>query len=307
MFHAGLESWWSCSIDTDRLPRAIAAVLCYAEANGADVDEFMLIACVELMKGYDARWGGQEYQTLAVEQQFSMPLVNPKTGKASRTFRLSGKIDGIATCGKGHTWLVEHKTTTKDISPGSVYWRKLNMDSQVSQYYDGAASLGHAVDGCLYDVAVRPTLKPYRATPLESRKFTRGKLCKRCLGHGCPECQSSGYSELPRLYSNQRAEDETPSEYRLRVREHIAGNPQRYFQRGVVRRIGSEMEDFRADTWDMARTLRESQLAMRRTRNPDACERFNSLCSFFGVCTGEADIDNPHLFTIRDTPHPELA
>ena len=41
-------------------------------------------------------------------------------------------------------------------------------------------------------------------------------------------------------------------------------------------------------------------------RNPDACQRFGSLCCFYGVCCGEASLDDPSLFKRLTWVHPEL-
>ena len=43
------------------------------------------------------------------------------------------------------------------------------IDGQVSGYYVGASTLGYEVDVCLYDVIRKPTIRPYKATPEESR------------------------------------------------------------------------------------------------------------------------------------------
>jgi hypothetical protein len=38
--------------------------------------------------------------------------------------------------------VVEHKTSSEDVTPGSFYWSRLRMDGQVSVYFDGARALG---------------------------------------------------------------------------------------------------------------------------------------------------------------------
>ena len=47
-----------------------------------------------MLVGYAARWGNPT-GVLAIEQTFRIPLVNPETGAASRTFTLGGRVDVI--------------------------------------------------------------------------------------------------------------------------------------------------------------------------------------------------------------------
>jgi hypothetical protein len=44
--------------------------------------------------GYAARWG-KPTGIIAIEQTFRIPLINPETGAASRTFSLGGRVDAI--------------------------------------------------------------------------------------------------------------------------------------------------------------------------------------------------------------------
>ncbi len=73
----------------------------------------------------------------------------------------------------GSVILVEHKTTSEDIEITSDYWLKLMLDGQISQYYLGAKALGYEVTECLYDVIRKPSMRPYSATPEESRKYKK--------------------------------------------------------------------------------------------------------------------------------------
>lgn len=59
----------------------------------------------------------------------------------------------------GRVYLVEHKTTSSDIGPGSYYWERLALDQQVSWYYLAAQSLGYDVAGVIYDVLRKPALR----------------------------------------------------------------------------------------------------------------------------------------------------
>lgn len=276
LLHLGLRAWWEAP--EGRLEAAHAAVQ-------LEADPFDKVRAEEMLRGYDARWAEEPYEVLAVEKEFQTELRNPETGATSRTWRLGGKLDAVVRCLRtGRKLLVEHKSSSEDIQPGSEYWRRLRMDGQVSIYYRGAESLGHEVEGCLYDVLGKPSIRPLKATPLETRKYTKQGA----------------------LYANQRDKDETPEEFRARLVESIAANPADYYQRGEVVRLQAEMEDAMHDVWQLGRQIREAQLALRSPRNPDACVRYGRTCQFFGVCTGEESLeDNPKF--VRSSAHPELA
>jgi hypothetical protein len=281
LVHEGLERWWKAA-PGKRLADALAAI------SGRAQDAFQEVAVRELLSGYDARWGAAmgEYNVLAVEATFTAPLLNPETGAASRTFLLAGKVDGIVReRATGRVMLLEHKTTAEPIEdPTATYWRRLAMDGQVSHYYVGAESLGHALEGCLYDVLLRPRIKPLKATPPESRKYTKDG----------------------RLYAAQRDVDESPEEYAARLRADIASAPEKYFQRREVPRTEDDLRDYLFDAWAEARTLRESELAGRAPRSPEACHRFGQ-CAFWEICAHSLrPEDHPELFDRVCDVHPEL-
>lgn len=268
LVHKALEAWWKAP-EGGRLAAALAALA------GHEADPFERAKAEALMVGYDARWIGAPYEVLGVETEFLCDLRNPDTGRCSQVWELGGTLDGIVRdLRDGRVLVLEHKTASGDISPGSDYWKRLRMDVQVSVYYDGAEALGHKPDGCLYDVIGKPALRPLKATPPEARKFTKDG----------------------RLYANQRETDETPAEYRARVAEDIAANPADYFQRGEVVRLEHEMHEARRDVWQLAHQLREAERAESWPRNPDACVLFGRTCPFFSVCAGEASLEDSTLF-----------
>lgn len=57
-------------------------------------------------------------------------------------------------------YILELKTTGEDCSPGSIYWKKLTLDNQVSMYISAAREMGHDVGGVVYDVIRKTGLRP---------------------------------------------------------------------------------------------------------------------------------------------------
>lgn len=337
LIHRGLEAWWRdvlAAVEGWRwaagtgvgdavydpqaalrgvlpLGAAIEAIVPAPEPADAAPDDENLPAVVEvltpelaeriraeeMLAAYDRRWRYAPLEPVAVEAEFRTRLVNPATGRASETYDLGGKIDVV--CRRWHLdderpsyemVVVEHKSTSEDAGPGGAYRRRLRMDGQVSVYHDGAAALGHQVVGCIYDVLVKPSQRPLKATPVELRKFTKPTKA----------------DPVPRLYANQRETDEMPDEYRARVREALAADPDALLREEVVR-LDDEMAGARADVWDTARTIRESELAGRAPRNPAACQAYGRDCDFWPHCADGVPLADPTRYRRVDTPHTELA
>lgn len=176
--------------------------------------------------------------------------------------------------------VVEHKTTSSDITPGSTYWRKLTLDTQVSQYL-GATE---GVEGMLYDVIRKPGIKPFKATPEADRKYTKAGT----------------------LYAAQRERDETPEEYAVRLRADISEGPNKYYARGIIVRLPSERIEAARDTWLVAGSIRESMRLDAWPRNPGSCDAYGRTCDYWAVCAGETTIEDATRFRTAETPHEEL-
>lgn len=279
--HLGLEAWWRS--ESDHLDAALAAVA------GRARDPYQQVSIEEVLRGYDARWAADRalHEVLHVEREFIAPLINPDTWAESRTWALGGKVDVIVRerAGAGRVLVVEHKFTGENIADAaSPYWAKLAMDGQVSHYYIGAESLGAQVEGCIYDVVSKPGQRPLKATPIESRKYTKDG----------------------RLYAAQRENDETPDEYRARIKAAIDADLQGFFPRKDVPRLESDLRDYLGDAWAYASQIREARNAGRAPRNPEACHRY-STCPFWDVCAnGVKPEDHPDTYQRVESAHPEL-
>lgn len=179
----------------------------------------------------------------------------------------------------------ERKTTTRDITYGSLYWTQLLLDPQISLYSRAARYFGLDVRGVLYDVLRVPQLKPLMATPMESRKYKKGTSV---------------------LYANQRAEDETPEEYGRRCLDVIAADPDKYYKRATIVRLEREQLEADLDVWQTAHAIRESRRLRLYPRNPDSCQQWGRTCDYFPICTGLTSVDDTMMFRPDTRLHPEL-
>lgn len=274
--HHALEAWWHASRRGESvLEDAIAAI-------PAELDPFARARAEALLVGYDVAWSGRGFEALEIEREFKLPLINPETGAKSRTWELAGKVDAIVRGPDGRVWVLEHKTSSEDIGAGGAYRARLTLDGQVSQYIEGAAALGYAVSGVIYDVLRKPTIDPLKATPAESRKYKKDGT----------------------LYAAQREHDESPEEYRDRCIESLGANPDRHFAQIEVVRLESDRGEYAFDVWQLAELMRESERTGRAPRNGDACFRYSgSPCPYLAVCQGAASINDPYLFrTVGASP-----
>lgn len=293
LFHAGLDAWWSeYMFDRDPLPGiALSAALVgmgsYRRDKAPAIDDAAMAKAELLMAAYDARWSASmaEWEVIGVEVEFMVVLPGRKR------LRISGKLDKLLRKrADGTIWFGEHKTSGADLGPGSTYWEKLRMDPQVSIYHLGVRELGYEPAGCLYDVVENPKQRPLLATPEELRKYTKATA-----------------KEPSRLYSNQRAADETLDEYRGRLAGLVAETPDRYFARAEIVRLETEIEESLKDVTEMALQIRTGSLTGVSPRNPDACFKWGRACDMYEACAGLASLDDDTKFVKLGNVHPELA
>lgn len=283
LVHQALEAWWKAKQAGAGVDVWLEAALEALAVNGRDVDPVARVKARVLVVAYHFRWCAEDFEVLGVELQFEGPLVNPATGRPSKTWRLAGKLDVLVRTPAGEVLVVEHKTTTEDIEEGGTYWKRLRLDSQVSIYFEGGRLLGHQVAACLYDVLRVPRHELKEATPPEARKYTKEG----------------------RLYATQRLEAETLEAFEARVTEEVASRPADFLARGTVVRLEAERAEGLVDVWDLAQSLTEEARKGRHPRTPEACFTWGRPCEFWGVCTGEESLEDARLFT-RGPIHPEL-
>lgn len=274
-------------------------------AEQEDHDLFTLAKAEALLIGYTARWGEMDLETVGVEEQFQIPIwlggevrdwQNKIVGRTQEreSFGLEGSIDAIVKRFTRGTWQffnVEHKTTSWDISPGSDYWAKLiALDPQVSTYDAASRAMGYDVRGTIYDVIRKPEMVPLKATPEESKKYTKPTKAE----------------PIPRLYANQRETDETVEEYRERMIADIIARPNWYFARNTIVRLDHDNGEHARDVQETARMIQFATDRDAWPRSPNACERFRRLCEFHPICAGETSADDMVRYARKSEAHEEL-
>lgn len=260
---------------------------------------------VRLLLGYAWRWGNDEFTTIDTEMEFNVPLLNPDTGRPSRTFRHAGKIDKRGKTADGRNAIREHKTTGDDISPDSDYWTRLRMDQQIGGYWLASIATGFVPDTIEYDVIRKPGIEPklMPLTDTEGRKIVLDDDGRRAFKSNGEPYESSNAAKGLKLQQRR----ETPEEFGERLAADLAERPDFYFARHEIPRIESDIEDFRNELWQIAQQIGEATHKGRWYRNTDACLR-PYKCEFFGPCSNGTYLltEVPSGYIQLGTPHPEL-
>lgn len=269
---------------------------------GVVLDEFSSHAVAALMAGYRERWGDDPWRAVAVEQEFCLPIINPAAAKlsASRTFSYAGKIDLIVenTSEPGRYWLCDHKTTSEDIEdPAGEFWRRMHLATQASHYQLACLQAGVRLEGCVWDVIRKPSIRPRRITKAERDEI--GNL-GTYQGLRLPE----GLSVDQALAS----ESEPPALYGLRVLASVLADPAKHYARRLVPRSDRELVEYAGDLWNTATLVRRSHSDgwFPRTGATHACFQYKRSCEYLDICCGFDSKESPS-YVKRSYQHEELA
>ena len=247
---------------------------------------------------------GSEYETVATELQFELPLVNPETGHPTPNFVRVGKIDRIVRHkGTGRLMIQEYKSTSKSIDSGSTYWNRLRKDTQSKFYITAARDLKMErpgsqlpgfddLSGLLHDVFHKPTIKPSKLTMAESAEFVKtGDYCGQKFVVG----DDRGCTEPMILVDGVRAEiepgkkegtfalRETPGMFGARLLQDMTQRPEFYFARREIAFTDAELEDFRYQVWALQKTIAEMTNSGHWYENEQQCEA-TFKCAYCNIC-----------------------
>jgi|TARA_B100000809_G_scaffold6296_1_gene6387 hypothetical protein len=141
LIHECLEKWYR--------GKSMGEILTYIEDEKLDGSDLWLHA-VATMVSYEKLYPKEPFRVIDIEEEFCVPIINPKTGKASTDMQLRGKIDGLIKLEDGALAIFEHKTTserTKD------YVRGLWSDFQTRLYCDAYGRyIGKPIRRALFNV-----------------------------------------------------------------------------------------------------------------------------------------------------------
>jgi RecB family exonuclease len=212
----------------------------------------------------------QILKTVAIELPFSVPIINPETGRTTPSFSNAGKIDRIAQLPDDTIAIVERKTTGESIEATSPYWMALRNDPQISRYFIAAKQLGYDATKIIYDVVKKPQISP-KAVAKKDQAWanSQGHYCGLTLNGPCPE------RETPAMYGARLLTD-------LKERKTDSGESY-YFARKEIARLENDLTEFQSDLWYTQQEIRQAITNSRFYRNPASClEPYT--CAYLDVC-----------------------
>jgi hypothetical protein len=239
-----------------------------------------------MLRAYVAEYCDEDFEVVVLEKEFSGPLVNPATGRKSRSFIIRGKVDGIVRRGDQHL-LLEHKTAA---TISGDYLERLAMDLQILLYsYYVRETLDCPVTEVLYNVLVKPRLAQAEGETEQEYEVRKAGLAAK---------SKSGKS------SAKRRMPESDEAFQERLAAWFAAEP-RFTRQELLLDLDS-IDNVRGMIWDISKELLDARHYRRWHQNPRACFGFGR-CAYWPICTSKGNelvIDN--LFT-RVAPHSELS
>jgi hypothetical protein len=241
---------------------------------------------------------------IASEQSWNLRLINPETQAPSTVFDIAGKMDGIIRLLDGRLAVLEHKTVSEDLTLESDYWRRLQLDPQITLYVHAARRLGHDVATVLYDCLRKPTIKPTSVAVCDDlgAKIVLDQYGNRVKTER-GQWRQTGDKEKGYVLQQR---DMSPEEWSEKLTADIGERPDYYFCRREIPRLDSDIEECVSELWDLQKTIRQAMNDERwyKTVSRDTCP----FCPYFGLCSSRFNPDDgtPDGFMRLTDKNPEL-
>jgi hypothetical protein len=247
-----------------------------------------------LLRGYSARWASDSFEILEIEETQSSDLYNPTTSARSRSFTVAGKKD-VLLRDEGRLWLMDHKTTSEDISdPDAAYWRQLAVEGQHYHYALLEFCQGKKADGAIWDVVRKPGISPRQIV-----KADLSEVLYDCCYFGDPVTPDDAIE----IRSTGR---ETPAMYEARLAwDCIESRPGWYFQRRRIAARDDALLEYAGELWGHSQDILLARRLNAWPRNSGACLLYGQPCKFLGICSGYDEPDSAN-WKRRSWVHPEL-
>ena len=285
--HLGLEYFWKGKTIND----ARVAV----EKHMATDPYFKREGWIEKLRiqayiaGYYHRWLNTRdlYDVIGVELEF---LEKGRAGKLDALVRR--KSDGKLV-------IIEHKTASKFAKadePGSTYWSKLSMDTQVCFYHRHIQQMYKEDPEILYDVIIKSKSTPLKGSARKRKAETDAEFAQRKYDYA--ESPGEYSARIKKVYMKEGAERYVRKTIHL---THQEANRKIDELDSVIRDI-----EYTHNEWNEV-SEEDGYWTQRKTRirNTTACNSYGGTCEFLGVCAGLELLDDPK-FEKKEKLHSEL-
>ena len=269
-----------------------------------------LIERVKVMYGmatYQWYYAEDEYETLATELKFSLPVINPRTGRALPNCKLVGKIDKLVRNQNGIVMIMEHKTTSSSLNSDSTFWGNLRLNTQISMYVYAAQQMQLAGDlemygikatdpliqDCVFDGLHKPGIAPKKLSQKDSKEFNKtgdyyGKKFEVEYYSGGYMVDGEGAVTEPGAKEGTFTIRETPEMYGMRLMDDMAERPEFYFGRREVSRTTRDIENFQKKIYSVYQSYKFMCRTETWSKDEDQCEA-TYVCEYTGLCYNDVD------------------
>ena len=241
-----------------------------------------------LMRAYAKTYPDEPFEVVALEKGFTGEITNPATGHSSRSFILSGKVDGVVKKPDGSFWLLEHKTAS---TINGDYVSKLWTDLQIALYsHYLREALSIPIEGVIYNILNKPKLRQRVGETEEEYQERLTVLAAK---------NKSGRSNAKRLMP------ETDEEFAARLDDWFA-EKDRFLRVELILDLAS-YRSLRSELWELTQQYLHARREGAWYQNTDFCFRWNRPCPYYAICSAK---DNPLVIANdyeRKAPHQELA
>jgi len=256
--------------------------------------------------GYKWRYPKEEYEVIATEIPFSLPIIDPATGKKISACRLDGMIDQLwRHKNTGRIVIGEQKSTGSSLENGE-FWEHLMLTGQVQTYSYAAWMLW--VGGALkkyglkpeeavivqpvYDVWKKPNISPKKLTQADSKKFVEtgeyygekfDVLCGTNFEKDGPLINDIRSTIELGAKEGVFAIRETPEMYAARLLQDITERPDFYFARKEVPIEEADLKEFADDCVKLVKTIRYIEKNGLWLRDAKGCKN-PGKCDYYKAC-----------------------
>ena len=240
-----------------------------------------------MMGGYINQNPREDFQIIDTELEFTVPIINPNTNRASRTFELMGKADALVMLNDSF-YIMEHKTTA--LITGD-YIEILPMDFQINLYTLALSRYKNIpIAGVIYNVIQKSKIRQKQGETETAFEIRRQELIKKSKTG-----KTSAKRQLP--------ESDESFQYRL---QSVYEDP-KMFHREILYISNEDIRRTQHQVWEITQEILNTQRRGVWSQNTDNCFKYHSPCMYFPLCRAH---DNPN---IKDNlfkelpPHSELS
>ena len=245
-----------------------------------------------MLNAYDHRWSQEPFHIVDVEKDYDIPIT-AFSREAPPERSLAGKIDAVVEYDGNH-YVLEHKTTSFDVTPNSAFWQSINMSGQCTGYSMGLAADGIEVEGVIMDAVKKTAIRPKKIA-----KKDRDAIEDQLVWLG-KEVSQDDVAEL-------RANDwkETPHFFGMRVEQTMLDDIDKYFCREVVVKTPAQTQEYTAEVVSTIQLIEHSRHSQNHIRHLGSCFNFNKPCPFIPLCN-RTDHPESENWRKRESVHNEL-